>query len=270
MRIGLYTHVFSLQVRKLMSYPVNFWLNAVVTFFVELAAAYFLWSAIFRETGRATIAGFSLAGMIFYYIAAILLGKLVKGQEREMNVSQEIYEGSLTRYLLYPSNYFGFKYAEHLGLILPAVVELVIFGAIAVAIFATPAELSVTPESVLMAAVSVAISNLLHFLLVFPIEAVAFWADNVWALNVMYRFVSQMLGGLLLPLSLFPAWSQPVLDALPFKYLYYVPAMTLLGRVSTREWIVGVAVSLGWCAAIGLVNRSIWRRGTLQYTGVGI
>jgi ABC-2 type transport system permease protein len=262
--------VFGVQARKLMSYRADFWTSAVVVFFVELALAYFLWTAIFRETGRAEIGGFSLGGMVVYYVAAILLGKLVKGNERDRSISDDIYEGGLTRYLLYPSSYVGFKYAEHLGTLVPALLELVIFGAIAFALLDAPADVRITPATVAMAACSVAVSNVLHFVLMFPIRAVAFWADNVWSLEVMYRFASQMLGGLLLPLGLFPAWSQPALDALPFKYLYFFPATTLLGQVSPAEWARGLGISVAWCVAVGLVGRVIWRRGTLQYTGVGI
>jgi ABC-2 type transport system permease protein len=266
----LFVQVLSIQARKLMSYRANFWIAAVVAFVVELALAWFLWSAVFRETGRAEIAGFTLSAMVYYYVAAILLGKLVKGPEREMDVSQEIYDGSLTRYLLYPTNYVAFKYAQQLGHTLPAVVELAIFGVAALVVLPAPDGLDVSAQSVLMAAVSVAVSNLLHFLLVFPIEGVAFWADNVWSLNVMYRFVSQMLGGLMLPLTMFPAWAQPALDLLPFKYLYFFPATTLLGHVGPAEWARGIAVSLLWCAVAALAGRLVWLRGTRQYTGVGI
>lgn len=270
MRLRLYAQAFGIQARKLMSYRADFWTNAVVTFFVELAAAYFLWTAIFRETGHAEIGGFSLEAMVVYYVAAILLGKIVKGNERDRSISDDIYEGGLTRYLLYPSNYFGFKYAEHLGTLVPSMVELIVFGAVALALLPSAADVHVTPATVAMAAVSVAISNLLHFLLMFPIRAVAFWADNTWTLEVMYRFASQMLGGLLLPLSLFPAWSEAALDLLPFKYLYYFPAVTLLGHVTPEAWMRGLAVSVAWCAVAAVVGHAVWRRGTFQYTGVGI
>lgn len=270
MTARLFGHVLSLQARKLMSYRVNFWLNALVTFFVELAVAYFLWAAVFRETRRTEIGGFSLEAMVIYYVAAILLGKLVKGEERDLNISTDIYEGALTRYLLYPTSYFGFKYAEHLGSLLPALIQLGLFGVISLALLDLPPDVAVTPASVAMAAGAVMVANLLHFLILYPLQGVAFWADNVWALNVMFRFTSQMLGGLLLPLSLFPAWSQPVLDAMPFKYLFYFPATTLLGKVPPGEWALGMAVALGWCGAMALVSRAVWRRGRLVYTGVGI
>jgi ABC-2 type transport system permease protein len=266
----LFLHATGLQARKLMSYRTNFWLNAVVSFFVELAVAYFLWVAIFRETGREEIGGFSLEAMIVYYLAAILLGKVVRGEERDLSISTDIYEGGLTRYLLYPTSYFGFKYAEHLGSLLPAFVELVVFGAIGLYVVDFPPDVHITPATIAMAAVSVAVANLLHFLLIYPLQGVAFWADNVWSLNVMFRFASQMLGGLFLPLTLFPEWARALLDLLPFKYLFFVPTTTLMGKVPPGEWAVGIAISLGWCAALALVARVVWRRGRLVYTGVGI
>jgi ABC-2 type transport system permease protein len=269
-RARLFTHVLSIQARKVMSYRADFWTNAVVTFFVEMAIAWFLWTAIFRETGRATIGGFTEDGMIVYYLAAILLGKLARGSEQDINVATDIYEGALTKYLLYPSSYFGFKYAEFLGTALPALVEFALFGAAALLLLDVPPDVHVTPASALMAAGAVAVANLLYFVLIFPMQEVAFWADNVWTLNVMFRFASQMLGGFLLPLSLFPDWSQPGLAVLPFRFLYYFPAMTLIGRVSFAEWAAGMALALGWCAAVGGVSYVVWRRGTRQYTGVGI
>jgi ABC-2 type transport system permease protein len=67
----------------------------------------------------------------------------------------------------------------------------------------------------------------LHVLL--PLQLVAFWADNCWSLLVAHRIVASLLGGLLLPLSLFPRWSQPALDALPFRYMFAFPVDVLLG-----------------------------------------
>ena len=99
---------------------------------------------------------------------------------------------------------------------------------------------------------------------------VAFWADNVWSLNVMLRFTSELLGGMMLPLSLFPQWAQDVLVWTPFPYLFYVPVMTLLGRGRAG----GVAAGRGRLGGLDRVERfvslAVWRRGTLAYTGVGI
>ena len=118
--------------------------------------------------------------------------------------------------------------------------------------------------------VLVALANLLGFLLRFTVMLVAFWADNVWSLNVMLRFLSELLGGLMLPLSLFPQWAQDVLMWTPFPYLFYVPVMTLLGEVGAAEWAFGMLVTVVWTAVMAGVALAVWWRGRLSYTGVGI
>lgn len=270
MKPSLFFGVASVEARKLMSYRGDFWLSAVAAFVVEIAVAYYLWAAIFRESGREVIGGFTQTGITLYYVLAILFGKLIRGEDRQSTIAQNIYDGSLSRYLLFPANYFAFKYAEHLGTLVAALVQLVLFGGAAVLLLDLSAAGEVSAASVARTLVAIAAGNLLAFLLAFLLEAVAFWADNVWSLLVLLRFLGHLLGGQLLPLHLFPAWAQPLLDLLPFRFLYYFPTMTLLNRLDTATWASGMAVALAWCVVLGLAARVVWRRGCLQYTGVGI
>ncbi len=270
MKPALFLSVLSVETRKLMSYRVDFWLSAIFAFGVELAVAFFLWRAIFDSTGRERIGGFTFDGMVIYYVLAILLGRLARGRDLQLSISQDIYQGTLTRYLLYPSSYVGFKYAEHLGTLLPSLVQLAVFGSLSAAVLSLPAGLHITPLSVLMTVVSLAAANLLVFLLSYPVQGIAFWADNVWSLTVMVRLIAEVLGGLMLPLSLFPETLQRVLEWLPFAYVFYFPVLTLLGQVSPAEWLRGLAVVLLWCCVLAWVSRGIWRRGYRTYTGVGI
>lgn len=267
---ALFVRIAGLEARKLMSYRADFWLDAVAGFLAQMAVAYFLWLAVFESTGKREIGGFTLPGMVVYYLLAILLGKMIRGQERRIALAQDIYEGTLTRYLVFPIAYFRFKYAERIGALLPAFVQLAVFGTVAWLFFDLPAEIQITAGSVARTAVAVAIGGFLHFLLIYPIEGIAFWADNVWSLNVMVRFTGELLGGMLLPLTLFPDWARQVLELLPFQFLFYFPVMTLLGRVGPREWLGGIALALAWCGVIGLVGRLVWQRGYRVYSGVGI
>ncbi len=51
MNTRLFLHVFTIQARKLMSYRADFWLSSVVSFLVELGIMFFLWRAVFAESG---------------------------------------------------------------------------------------------------------------------------------------------------------------------------------------------------------------------------
>jgi ABC-2 type transport system permease protein len=195
---------------------------------------------------------------------------MVRGADHIADVSQDIYDGGLSRYLVYPTSYFRFKYAQHVGLMVPALVQVVLFVVFYVVLFTQPAEARVTPASVLMAAGSVALANVLFYVLHMPIQMVAFWADNVWSLVVMLRFAASLLGGAMLPLALFPAWSQRLLAWLPFRYLFDFPVNTLIGRVTPGEWLANVAVALLWVTLVSGATLVVWRRGVRSYTGVGI
>ena len=266
----LFLRVCSIEARTRMSYRVDFWLNTVVGFFAQFGLVWFLWQAMFAAEDAETIGGYTFHGMVAYYLAVILLGKLVRGREFEGAISSDIYEGGLNRYIVFPAPYFPFKYAQHLGAMVPAVVQFVLFGAALLLVIEVPPERMPTPGTVLLALGAAAAGNLLHFFMSLPIQTVAFWADNVWSLEVAKRFVISLLGGFMLPLSVFPAWAQEGLRYTPFPYLFSFPARALLGQVSPGEWALAMCVSLGWCCLFAVLARLVWRQGQLRYTGIGI
>lgn len=268
MRWPLLRDLLTAEVRRRMSYRADFWISAISSLAVRLAIAWFIVKAIFAGSGRAGIAGFGESEMFLYYVAVILVGKFVQSTDLEQSVSQDIYEGGLTRYLLYPVPYGVVKYVQQIGAMGPVVVQVLLFGAWIPFVVGFPRDVSVA--AVAMGLGAIVMANLLNFLITFPVQLVSFWAENVWSLMVMHRFASALLGGMLAPLSLFPDGARLVLEALPFRYLFAFPVETLLGRLSPSEWAAGMAVGLGWCAVMAVVGKAVWRRGTLQYTGVGI
>jgi ABC-2 type transport system permease protein len=267
----LFGQVLSLEARKAMSYRADFWINALLSFVAQLGVVAYLWWSIFQAAGSETIGGWSYRELLLYYVLVILVGKLVRGEEfGGGQASQDIYDGGLSRYLVYPTSYFRFKYAQHLGGLLPALVQLALFGALAPLLLAVPGGSAPSPLALLLGACSLVLGNLLYYTLQLPVQGVAFWADNVWSLSVLLRFASGLLGGAMLPLDLFPPWARSLLEGLPFRYLFDFPVNTLLGRIGPLEWLQGTAVALGWLALAALATRAVWRRGERVYTGVGI
>jgi ABC-2 type transport system permease protein len=264
----LFWKIAGIEARKRMAYRTDFWLNSIVAFVTELGVAYFLVLAMFGASDR--MGGYSRNGMLLYYVSVILTARLVRPADLEWAISDDIYQGALNRYLLYPVSYGVMKYATQIGALFPAIVQVTLFGAWVPFVLGVPEGLHVTPVSACMAAGAILVANLLHFLTVYPIQLVAFWADNCWSLLVAHRLVVMVFGGLLLPLTLFPAWSQPIMNALPFKYMFAFPVDALLGRLTPGEYAAGLGIALGWCAAGAVLTALVWRRGTLQYTGVGI
>ncbi|MEM8885691.1 MAG: ABC-2 family transporter protein [Planctomycetota bacterium] len=266
----LFLQIVSLEARTKFSYRVDFWINTVVGFSVELFVAWFLWKAVFEASGAELIGGRTFPQMVVYVIAAVLLGKFAIGRDFEGTISGDIYEGGLNRYLLFPANYVGVKYAQQLGRMVPLVVQVLLFGAFVVPLLGVAGEFKLSFGSVAMAMVALAVSNLLNFLMVFPLQATAFWADNVWSLMVAQRIVGSILGGFLLPLSVFPDAMRTTLEYLPWRFFYDFPARVMLGEIGFAEWLPGMALALGWCVVFRFLGRAVWNRGLYQYSGVGI
>lgn len=266
----LFLHVASLEVRRSLTYRVDFWIQAVLTFLAEIALAWFLWRGVFDASGAATIGGYTFDGAVRYTLLAALASKFVRGVGLEGAIAQEIYDGSLSRYRVYPVSYFAFKYAQHVGTLLPILVQLALFGGAWLFVAGPSGFAGVTLGSALRAFVSLALAHLLHFTLAWPIQGVGFWAENVWSLMVALRFVGGLLGGLLLPLAVFPDGWRPVLDLLPFRYAFAFPVETFSGTVSPAQWLLGCAITLAWTVILRGLGIWVWRRGALVYSGAGM
>ncbi len=270
MSSALFWHLISLESRKLMSYRGDFWLTAIANLFAAILIHWFLWKSIFRTTGAEQIGGYSFEVLMTYLIAVNLIGRAIRGSDLQLAIATEIYDGSLSRYLLYPSRYLLFKYAQHLGSIIPEIFQTILFSAILIAAFGLSPEAGVTLSSIALAIPLIWIGNLLYFVMSVPLQLVSFWADNVWSLAVILRFVSMLLGGAMLPLSMFPDWAADALVWLPFVHCYELPVRVIMGRAGLEEALLGAVLGLGWCFAIALATAPVWRRGQLGYTGVGI
>jgi ABC-2 type transport system permease protein len=266
----LFTHLASLEARKLMSYRADFWITAVANLVATVLVHWFLWRSIFATTGAETLGGFTFPAMMTYLIGVNLIGRVVRGSDLQLAMAAEIYDGGLSRYLLYPTHYALFKYAQHIGAIVPELIQMFVFAGVLVATFGLPADSGFTAVSIALVLPALWVGNLLYFLLSVPLQLVAFWADNVWSLGVMLRFSSMLLGGAMLPLAMFPEGMAETLRWLPFVACYEFPVRVAMGQVTPAEYAAGLATGLGWCAAVAIGTVPLWRRGERGYTGVGI
>ena len=266
----LFFQVVSLEARTKFSYRVDFWINAVLSFGVELMVAFYLWSAIFEESGSTSIGGRDIRQTILYYVTVLLVGRFAGGRDFEGTVQSDIYEGGLNRYLVLPFAYRPYKYAQSLGKLVPVVLQVILFGAIAIPLLGLASQVHLTFASVAMTLLAMMVANLLFFLMQFPLQVTAFWADNVWSLLVAQRLMGQILGGLMLPLSVYPEWGKKLLEVLPWRFFFDFPARVLLGEIGVREWGLGMLLAIAWCGVFAAIGQMIWKRGLHQYTGIGI
>lgn len=267
--LALLWQAYSLELRRTFAYRFEFWFRFFGVMFATLGIAYFLWKAVYAATGKDQIEGYSFGAMMLYYLLEPLLNNIVRAKEGGF-LSWEIYGGTLTRYLVYPMPFFPYEFVIGLGSATIAVAQTLAAVGIVALFMDFPADVALTPATLALGIVTALIASLLSFALQCLAEMVAFWADNVWSLNVMLMFCIRLLGGAMLPLALFPDWLQKALAYTPFPYLVSFPIQTALGRLDAATWAHHLVMTLLWTAALGLVGALMWKRGNLRYTGVGI
>lgn len=275
---GWVTQVVSFELRKVFTYRFTFWVKYFVGAITELTVAYFLWGAIFAATavapgsaaGEVRLGGYTFHGLLYYTLFATLGANVVRTLDRGGEISGEIYQGTLSRYLVYPVPYLAYRYASYFGLQLISVGQLLFGVAVALAIFGVPADLAITPSSIALGIFTALLSGALSFSLTACLELIAFWQDTVWNLMAMLRFIGNLLGGLMIPLSLFPEWGREVVAFTPFPYLFSFPIRCFLGQIGPAEWFREAGVLGFWILATSGAAAFIWRRGTRVYSGVGI
>ena len=113
------------------------------------------------------------------------------------DISDEIYDGSLSRFLVYPVSFFYFKYFSTLARSTIAGFQLLVVLGAFIFLIGIPDDVGMTPLSVIMGFSAILVSSTIYFSMSAGIQLMAFWADQTWSLQVMLRLISGILGGAL-------------------------------------------------------------------------
>ena len=262
--------IYSMEIRRAFAYRSDFWLAFIVSTLAQFVVAWFLWKSIFAYKGISTIGTFTFQSLMFYYLLVPIIGRTVFGGNMG-DIASEIYQGSLTRYLVYPVSFIRYKLLMHFANATILLMQLLMVMGLVLLFFPSFASgYTITFPGIALGIVTLAMSTLLYFIFSSTIQLIAFWADNVWSLSAILRFITSLLGGSLIPLSLFPDTLQPLLALLPFSCFITLPMQAFLGKLTVASWLQGSAMLVFWGIICGGCYAILWQRGNRHYAGVGI
>lgn len=110
---------------------------------------------------------------------------------------------------------------------------------------------------------------LVRFFLLWALGLITFWTTRIGAMFELYFTLELLLSGRLVPLSLLPGWAQRIADFLPFQWAFGFPIEVLIGQLSTREILIGLAAQVGWITLGALLVRVLWRSSVRRFAAVG-
>ncbi len=259
--------VFSMELRKILAYRSDFWVTFLGQTFIQLLIARALWKSVFEAQNTSSMEGFTLDMMTLYYLIVPIGTRMLTGENIGF-LSREIYEGTFTRYLIYPLSVFQYKTITYLTNSLFYGFQLMILYVLYHVCYLGDS-LGNLPDLVLGVSLFL-VASMTYLMMAIVIELLALWADNIWSLMVMLRFFTTFFGGGFIPLDFFPAWATNLLQWTPFPYLVSLPVRTTMGMTSVSDITNGLIILLSWCLIFMMCVKFIWIKGQKKYTGVGI
>ena len=101
----------------------------------------------------------------------------------------------------------------------------------------------------------------------FTIGALSAYANDINGFVIFEGLMTSLLGGAMIPLSLFSGAAAKIIGLLPFQYMFYLPitALTNPSAVAPEMFLGGLA----WFLVLYAIGRLTWRQAYKSITSAG-
>ena len=213
------------------------------------------------------IAGYTQSDFVSYYLLLAIVQQMTSVWVI-YELAYDIRHGELSIKLLHPLNPLHEYLSDNLADKVLRPIALTPLAFLACLIF--PAiHYDVTPLSLALFLCAVAAAWLIRFMSQYIFGLLAFWVSDSMALNDIWFALSEMLGGMIAPLDLFPPGVTAVANWLPFRFMLSFPVEVVSGRLTSTDLAAGFAAMLFWVGLSIVVYRWLWRTGIRQFGGFG-
>ena len=183
-----------------------------------------LWTTAYGVSGEAELSGYSLVEMVWYLAMTETI--ILSSSRVFVEISEAVKAGDLAYTLARPLSYPFYQVAHSLGGSLPRFVLNLLIGSLVVGLGI--GSVAGNLAGLFAFLVTAALAMLLDSLIAVLIGLLAFWLEEVLPAFWIYQKLLFTVGGMFLPLEMFPDWLRRVAWWLPFRFITYVPARTLV------------------------------------------
>jgi ABC-2 type transport system permease protein len=172
-------------------------------------------------------------------------------------ISEAVKDGSIAYILNKPYNFLLYHYSTAMGeTLFRAVINALLGGAMIWWLVGPPPD----PRGWPFVALAMVGAWTLHLCFSALIGLAAFIVEDVSAFQWVYQKMAFILGGLLIPLDLYPGWLQAIAKALPFASMTYGPAR-LFVEPAPSAILSTLGLQAVWIVIVGSVLALAYQRG---------
>jgi ABC-2 type transport system permease protein len=184
-----------------------------------------LYEVTFSVTGTSQVNGLTVAATIWILAFAQSFGNSSRPPISRI-INDEIRSGDLQYVISRPYSYIGFHYFSQMGRIAAFLVPSIAVSVGSAWFFVGGIDVSI--EGLAWGSVLFLLGMTLDFLMSFAIGSLAFWIEDSTSLTWIYHKAQIILGGLIIPIAMFPEGVRRVVEILPFSQLFYSAASIIV------------------------------------------
>lgn len=263
-----YRKTYILGLQESLEYRINYLLN-LLSVIVPIAMQYFVWNTVFakKESGE-MVYGLTYEQAIIYTLCAGLIGKLLFTNVHH-EISRDIKEGGLSRFLVQPIGYIPYRISKSIG---EKTTEFFIVGGLLsffLFVVSPLLKMNTSIERIILFLIAIIPAFLLNFMIFLCVSIWAFWIVEVGRLYAIIDILVAIVSGAIFPLTIFGDKVELLLSFLPFSYTTYFLAQIINGQLDLNGFIKGLSMQFLWCFLLGCFIIITWKQGMKKYTAVG-
>lgn len=263
-----YWHVINIGIQNTLVYRVNFLFRSIFAL-IPLFATISLWRAIYEGKGGTTVAGYTLAQMISYYLVVTIVDALTGVTEDDWQIAADIKDGKISQFLLKPIDYLTYRFclfgAGRLIYMAVALVPVTLFIVYLRKYFVLPSDWT----TVGWFGISLVMTAALQFLISYTLALLAFWLLEISTFIFIVFAFEYIAGGHLFPLDILPPTIAKALSFTPFPYQMFFSVSIYVGKVTGAALYKGLLIQAAWVLIAYAAARIMWNRGIRKYAAVG-
>ena len=212
-----------------------------------------LWTALYAQ--NATPFNLPLHSMITYATVALLMSLILEVDGTRL-IREKLREGTIATDLMKPISVPFYFFSDGAGQTLlhaVLVVPSLLFALLLVHIDVPP------PATLAAFALAFLLGYCVNFFVNFLMNSVAFWTLETFAIQLIVRWISDLLSGQIIPLTFFPGLFGQLVSALPFAAVYSTPLLIYVGVIPPSGWGEAIAVQAAWLAGFATLSTFVWR-----------
>lgn len=268
-KMKVYLPFASNELKRQMAYKGAFYLFIFISMFGSFIS-YYLWMAIYGNSGKSTLGGLTQNEMIVYIFMVYVTSSMVTISISDW-ISDDIVKGTVAMNLIKPIDYRMSLITRAMGQMVYRLIFPGVFIWIGLEIYkVTQLGQHVTSiQNILLYILSSTMSFLIYVLFDFCFGMIAFFTTYIFGLLLVKGAILSFLTGQLIPISFFPEGFQKVFDFLPFSSMVYTPVMVYLGKYTGSELVFVLLRQLFWVVFLYLLGSFVWKLVTKHLVVLG-